>query len=35
LVNTDELTYYKRRYLEDVHLTRYEPASIPDLGLTA
>ena len=31
----DYMTYYKQRYLEDVHLTRYDPASIPDLGLTA
>jgi len=25
----------KQRYLEDIHLTRYDPASIPDLRLTA
>ncbi|HEX9539083.1 MAG TPA: ISKra4 family transposase [Streptosporangiaceae bacterium] len=31
----DYMTYYKQRYLEDVHLTRYDPASIPGLGLTA
>ncbi len=31
----DYMTYYKQRYLEDIHLTRYDPASIPDLGLTA
>jgi hypothetical protein len=31
----DYMTYYKQRYLADVHLTRYDPASIPDLGLTA
>jgi hypothetical protein len=31
----DYMTYYKTRYLEDVHLIRYDPASIPDLGLTA
>ena len=27
--------HYKQRYLEDIHLTRYDPASIPHLGLTA
>jgi hypothetical protein len=31
----DYMTYYKQRYLEDIHLTRYDPASIPSLGLTA
>ena len=31
----DYMNYYKTRYLEDVHLLRYDPASIPDLGLTA
>ena len=31
----DYMTYYKQRYREDIHLTRYDPASIPDLGLTA
>jgi len=31
----DYMTYYKQRYLEDIHLARYDPASIPDLGLTA
>jgi hypothetical protein len=31
----DYMTYYKQRYLEDIHLTRYDPASIPDLRLTA
>ncbi len=31
----DQMTCYKRRYLEGVHLTRYDPASIPDLSLTA
>jgi hypothetical protein len=31
----DYIAYYKQRYLEDIHLTRYDPASIPDLGLTA
>ncbi len=25
----------KQRYLEDIQLTRYDPASIPDLRLTA
>ncbi|TFE30164.1 hypothetical protein E0F15_12270 [Frankia sp. B2] len=27
------LTYYKQRYLTEHHLARYDPASIPDLGL--
>ena len=27
------LTYYKQRYLTDHHLARYDPASIPHLGL--
>ena len=31
----DYMTYYKQRYREDIHLTRYDPASIPSLGLTA
>ncbi len=31
----DYMTYYKQRYLEDIHLTRYDPASIPGLGLAA
>jgi hypothetical protein len=31
----DYMAYYKKRYREDIHLTRYDPASIPDLGLTA
>jgi hypothetical protein len=31
----DYIAYYKQRYLEDIHLTRYDPASIPDLRLTA
>jgi hypothetical protein len=31
----DYMTYYKQRYREDIHLTRYDPASIPGLGLTA
>jgi hypothetical protein len=31
----DYMNYYKTRYREDVHLLRYDPASIPDLGLTA
>jgi hypothetical protein len=31
----DYMAYYKQRYREDIHLTRYDPASIPDLRLTA
>jgi hypothetical protein len=31
----DYMTYYKQRYLEDIHLTRYAPESIADLALTA
>jgi len=31
----DYMTYYKQRYRDDIHLTRYHPDSIPDLGLTA
>jgi hypothetical protein len=31
----DYMTYYKARYLEEHHLARYDPASIPDLGLAA
>ena len=29
------MTYYKTRYLHEHHLARYDPASIPDLGLAA
>lgn len=29
------MAYYKKRYLEEHYLTRYDPASIPDLGLAA
>ena len=31
----DYMTYYKKRYLNEIHLNRYDPASIADLGLTA
>ncbi len=31
----DYMTYYKARYLQERHLARYDPASIPDLGLAA
>jgi hypothetical protein len=31
----DYMNYYKKRYLQERHLARYDPASIPDLGLTA
>jgi hypothetical protein len=31
----DYMNYYKTRYLEERHLARYDPASIPDLGLAA
>ena len=31
----DYMNYYKTRYRDDIHLTRYDPASIPSLGLTA
>jgi hypothetical protein len=31
----DYMNHYKKRYLEEHHLTRYHPDSIPDLGLTA
>ena len=31
----DYMTYYKTRYLEEHHLTRYHPASIHDLDLAA
>ena len=31
----DYMSYYKARYLEEHHLARYDPASIPDLGLAA
>jgi hypothetical protein len=30
----DYMAYYKKRYLEEHHLARYDPTSIPDLGLT-
>ena len=29
------MAYYKTRYLHEHHLARYDPASIPDLGLAA
>jgi len=29
------MNYYKTRYRNENHLSRYDPASIPDLGLTA
>ncbi len=29
------MNYYKTRYRNEIHLTRYAPASIADLGLTA
>jgi hypothetical protein len=29
------MNYYKTRYLNEIHLARYDPASIPDLGLAA
>ena len=31
----DYMTYYKTRYLHEHHLARYDPASIPGLGLAA
>jgi hypothetical protein len=31
----DYMNYYKARYRSEHHLTRYDPASITDLGLTA
>jgi hypothetical protein len=31
----DYMNYYKARYRSDIHLARYDPVSIPDLGLTA
>ena len=31
----DYMAHYKKRYLQEHHLTRYHPDSIPDLGLTA
>jgi hypothetical protein len=31
----DYMNYYKTRYRNERHLARYDPASIPDLGLTA
>jgi len=31
----DYMNYYKERYRSEHHLARYDPASIPDLGLTA
>ena len=31
----DYMNYYKARYRNEKHLTRYDPASIADLGLTA
>jgi hypothetical protein len=31
----DYMNYYKTRYRNQIHLTRYDPASITDLGLTA
>jgi hypothetical protein len=31
----DYMTYYKKRYLNEIHLNRYDPASIADLGLAA
>ena len=31
----DYMAHYKKRYLQEHHLARYHPASIPDLGLTA
>jgi hypothetical protein len=31
----DYMNYYKKIYLQEHHLARYDPASIPDLGLTA
>jgi hypothetical protein len=31
----DYMNYYKARYRNDIHRTRYDPDSIPGLGLTA
>lgn len=31
----DYMNHYRKRYLEEHHLARYDPASIPDLRLTA
>jgi len=31
----DYMNYYKTRYRNQIHLTRYDPDSIPALGLTA
>ena len=31
----DYMNYYKARYRNEKHLTRYDPASIADLGLIA
>ena len=31
----DYMNYYKNRYRNEIHLARYDPASITDLGLTA
>jgi hypothetical protein len=31
----DYMNYYKTRYRNEIHLDRYDPASIADLGLTA
>jgi hypothetical protein len=31
----DYMNHYKTRYLQEHHLTRYHPDSIPALGLTA
>src|SRR6266852_5885696 len=30
----DYMNYYKARYRNQIHLSRYDPASIPDLGLS-
>ena len=31
----DYMTYYKKRYRSEIHLNRYDPASIANLGLAA
>ncbi len=31
----DYMNYYKTRYRKDIHLNRYDPASIADLGFAA
>jgi hypothetical protein len=31
----DYMNYYKTRYLNEKHLTRYDPDSVPALGLAA